>query len=100
MSKKYDDDSIGFWPILALSAVAILELCSARREAKEEKRRKSTVFRFDDNITEEEFYIIVKHAGKGIRRLKDLYADGANVYGTVRSHSGGTPPASGRSGRS
>lgn len=54
----------------------------------EEIKRKNTICRFDGGISKEEFYTMVKCGGKGIRRITSLYAEGAMVYGTVRSNSG------------
>lgn len=59
-----------------------------RYNIKEETRRKSTICRFDGNISREEFYAMVKCGGKGLRRITSLYAEGTTVYGTVRSQSG------------
>ena len=54
----------------------------------EEIKRKNTICRFDGGISKEEFHTMVKCGGKGIRRITSLYAEGAMVYGTVRSKSG------------
>ena len=58
-----------------------------KHDAEEEKRRKNTVCRFD-NISKEEFNIMVRRGGKGIKRLTNLCVKDAIVYGTVRSQSG------------
>ncbi len=55
---------------------------------EEENSRKNTVCRFDGEISKEEFYVMVKRGGKGIRRITSLYAEGTMVCGTVRSQSG------------
>ena len=52
------------------------------------KPRTSYIFSFDDNLTETDFYNIVKKEGKSIRRITNLYAANSKVYGTVRSQSG------------
>lgn len=57
-------------------------------DIEEENRRKSIVCRFDGKISEEEFYVMVKQSGKGIRRITSLHAKGTMVYGVVRSKSG------------
>ncbi|WP_317855810.1 hypothetical protein [Chakrabartyella piscis] len=59
-----------------------------RKNAAEEKRRKETPCNFKDGFTKDEFYTMVQSAGKGSPRLKNLYANGPIVYGTVRSQSG------------
>lgn len=59
-----------------------------KHSMEEEVKRKNTVCRFEDGISKEEFYVMVKRGGKGLRRVTSLYADGTMVYGTVRSQSG------------
>jgi hypothetical protein len=44
----------------------------AKDIAEEENRRKNTLCFFDDGISEYEFEILVKCAGKGIKRLKSI----------------------------
>lgn len=60
----------------------------AKDIAEEENRRKNTLCFFDDGISEYEFEILVKCAGKGIKRLKSITVVGPIVYGTVRTQSG------------
>jgi len=54
----------------------------------EEKRRKNTPFHFPDNIKQSDFNHLVEFSAKHIKRLTNIYVDGHNVYGTVRSQSG------------
>ncbi|MGM9592016.1 MAG: zinc ribbon domain-containing protein [Oscillospiraceae bacterium] len=68
--------------------LAVASINKIKSNAEEENRRKNTVCHFDEGITKEEFYVMVKLGGKGIRRLTSLYADGTIAYGTVRSQSG------------
>ena len=79
---------MGFLLKVLCAGVAVAGLKKIKHDIDEENRRKSTVCRFDGEISKEEFYVMVKHSGKGIRRLTSLYADGTMVYGTVRSQSG------------
>lgn len=60
----------------------------AKHNIKEENRRKNTVCNFDSGISREEFCVMVKRGGEGIRRITNLYAEGAIAYGTIRSQSG------------
>ena len=68
--------------------LAIAGLKKIKHNIEEENRRKNTVCHFDEKISKEEFYVIAKRGGKGIRRITNLYAEGTMVYGTVRSQSG------------
>ncbi len=68
--------------------LAVAGVKKIKHNIEEENRRKNTVCRFDGEISKEEFYVMVKRGGKGIRRITSLYAEGAMVYGTVRSQSG------------
>lgn len=68
--------------------LAIAGVKKIKHNIEEENRRRNTVCRFEDEISKEEFYVMVKRGGKGIRRIINLYADGTMVYGTVRSQSG------------
>lgn len=68
--------------------LAIAGVGKIKHNIEEDNRRKSTICRFDGNISKEEFYVMVKRGGKGIRRITSLYAEGTMVYGTVRSQSG------------
>ena len=68
--------------------VAVTVAKKIKRSIDEENRRKNTVCHFDEGISKEEFYAMVKYGGKGIRRIINLYADGPVVHGTVRSQSG------------
>ncbi len=68
--------------------LAVSGIKKINHNIEEENRRKSTICRFDGEVSREEFYVMVKHGGKGIRRIKSLYAEGTMVYGTVRSQSG------------
>lgn len=77
----------GFLKFLGIGLL-LAGLGKIKQDADEEKRRKNTVCHFDGEISEEEFYVIVKRGGKGIRRITSLYAEGTMVYGTVRSQSG------------
>lgn len=68
--------------------LAVTGVKKIKNNIEEERRRKNTVCRFDGEISKEEFYVMVKRGGKGIRRITSLYAEGTMVYGTVRSQSG------------
>ena len=68
--------------------LAVTGVKKIKNNIEEERRRKNTVCRFDGEISNEEFYVMVKRGGKGIRRITSLYAEGTMVYGTVRSQSG------------
>ena len=68
--------------------LAVAGVKKIKHNIEEENRRKNSVCRFDGDITKEEFYVMVKRGGKGIKRLKSLYAEGPIAYGTVRSQSG------------
>lgn len=70
------------------AGVAVVGFKKIKHTIEEEKRRKSAVCRFDGEISKEEFYVMVKRCGKGIRRVTSLYAEGTMVYGTVRSQNG------------
>ena len=69
-------------------AAAAIGINKIRNNIEEEKRRKNSVCHFDGNIKKEEFYVMVKRGGKGIKRLTNLYVEGPIVHGTVRSQSG------------
>lgn len=58
------------------------------KDMKEENKRKESICNFDNGISRDEFYNIVKLVGKSIQRVTNLYADGPIVYGMVRSQSG------------
>lgn len=68
--------------------LAVAGVKKIKHNIEEENRRKNTVCRFDGGISKEEFYVMVKRGGKGIRRITSLYAEETMVYGTVRSQSG------------
>ncbi len=75
--------------IIALGVgLAIAGIKKNKHKTKEENKRKNTVCHFDGDISKEEFYVMVKRGGQGIRRITNLYAEGAMVHGTVRSQSG------------
>lgn len=60
-----------------------------RKQAEEEeKHRKNAECVFSDGITQEEFEIIVRRSGKGIKRLAKLSVDEMMVRGVVHSQSG------------
>lgn len=84
-----------FWKAVAAVGVAGAVLHASaknveqrKKENAEEERRKSAECIFDDGITQEEFEVIVKRAGKGIKRLSELKVDEMAVIGTVHSQSG------------
>lgn len=58
------------------------------KRAEEERKRTSTICNFDRGISKDEFYEMVKRAGKGIKRLTKLYADDTVVHGKFLSQSG------------
>lgn len=68
--------------------LAVAGVKKIKNNIEEENRRKNSVCRFDGDISREEFYVMVKRGGKGIKRITSLYADGPIAYGTVRSQSG------------
>ena len=68
--------------------LAVAGVKKIKHNIEEENRRKNTVCHFDEDISKEEFYVMVKRGKKGIRRITNLYAEGTMVYGTVRSQSG------------
>lgn len=84
-----------FWKAVAAVGVvgAVLHASAKNVEQRkienaEEERRKSAECIFDDGITQEEFEVIAKRAGKGIKRLSELKVDEMVVIGTVHSQSG------------
>ena len=68
--------------------LAVAGVKKIKHNIEEENRRKNTVCHFDEDISKEEFYVMVKRGKKRIRRITNLYAEGTMVYGTVRSQSG------------
>lgn len=58
------------------------------KSEEERKKRMNTVCNFDRGISKDEFYEMVMHARKGIKRLTELYADDTMVYGKFLSQSG------------
>lgn len=79
---------MGFLTKVIGAGAIIAGLSQIKKSIKEEKRRKSIICRFDGNVSEEEFYSMVRHSAKGIKRLADLRVDNTIVYGKVRSQSG------------
>ena len=86
---------MGFWTGVAMFGLAAFGIKKIKdnieendRIQAENNRRKNTPCYFNNGISIEEFYDIVRRGGKGIRRITNLSADGPMVYGTVRSQSG------------
>ncbi len=75
---------------LAVAAIKAIkkDINEAKRQEKEEEMRKSIICYFDGDISREQFYVMVKRGGQGIRRITSLYAVDTMVYGAVRSQSG------------
>lgn len=69
------------------AGLAIKGIDKIKNNFLDESRRKNSICHFDD-ISKEEFYVIVKQSGKRIKRLTSLYAEETMVYGIVRSQSG------------
>lgn len=83
---------MGFLLKAAIGAIGVglaaVGIKNVKHNIEEENRRKNTVCRFEGEISKEEFYVMVKCGGKGIRRITGLRAEDTMVYGTVRSQSG------------
>ena len=65
--------------IWAFGNTAVSDVKKIKHNIEEENRWKNTVCRFDGEISKEEFYVMVKRGGKGIRHITSLYAEGTYV---------------------
>ena len=55
------------------------------KKIKKEAERKNAVCHFDEEISKESFYVMVKRAGEDMQDVISLSADGPIVYGVARS---------------
>lgn len=66
----------------------IAEYEKQAREAREkEQRRRNTICKFDDGISQDQFTQIVNSVTRRIKRISDTIVEGTIVYCTVRSQS-------------
>lgn len=79
---------MSFLSKLLFSGLAHAGLNKALENTAEELSRKNTPCFFNDGISQQEFRVITKRAGRHINRLVDLTINGPIVHGTVRSLTG------------